>query len=125
MLRDPQNEDKRLFVQVKNNLAPELAGLSYEITSEGLAWSEKPCDMTAEEAFSAGSSPKDQKRAVSEAIEFLRQTLDQIGLPAKQVQAEAKALGISSRTLNRAKDECGVISKRRDGVWYWMAPRPA
>ena len=62
-----------------------------------------------------------------EAATFLRDLLAGGPLPTKQIMADAKANGISERTLWRAKRELGVIAERAKGqtaAWYWMLPRP-
>jgi hypothetical protein len=41
-------------------------------------------------------------------------------VPAKEIYAKVKELGITEKTLNRAKGVAAVDSIRKDGKWYWV-----
>jgi hypothetical protein len=68
------------------------------------------------------SEEKDEKH---DAMRFLRETLKQCEKAAKEVQAEAKQIGISEATLRRAKTALGIKSEKRGGnyggdpQWFW------
>jgi hypothetical protein len=72
-----------------------------------------------------------QMRAMSKARDFLRTELsgpeamaNKGWRPSKDVEDAAKAAGIASRTLDRAKQELGVIPKKnpQDGSWWVYLP---
>ena len=51
-------------------------------------------------------------------------------IPAEDIQSEAKAKGISTATLNRAKKEIEVVTYREGepgrkggGQWFWKMPK--
>jgi len=74
----------------------------------------------------AGTPPGDARPAAStpaklgHAIKWLKDWLATGAVPAQEVLAAAIALKISERTLNRAKEEAGVLSvKGEGGQWLW------
>ena len=59
----------------------------------------------------------------TEAIRWLEWYLSDGARPAKAAIGEGKRMGFSERTLNRAKGELGVVSKREGlGHWMWELP---
>jgi hypothetical protein len=79
--------------------------------------------MTADEALQA-HTPK-RTSALSEAKEWLKNTLDGGPLPAKEVLADADAVGIKDRTLRRAREALGVVVKKdpgAKGISRWRLP---
>ena len=69
---------------------------------------------------------EERLRRLEEAKAFLRQHLTPESMPARVLINNAKAAGIASRTLHRAKDVLGVRVQRQDwgqdGQWLWAAP---
>jgi hypothetical protein len=66
-----------------------------------------------------------QPRASAE--EFLWDILATGAQPVNEVEQAAQALGISKRTLHRAKAEIGVESRKANqagGQWWWELPAP-
>ncbi|MEJ7872822.1 MAG: hypothetical protein WKF67_11245, partial [Rubrobacteraceae bacterium] len=77
------------------------------------------------------SAPTDQEErgALSEAQEFLREVLAGGPLPSKGVEDEGRGAGIAKRTLDRARQSLGVTAERKGesgkrggGTWYWSLP---
>jgi len=76
--------------------------------------------------------PADNKAVgvnLSDAITFLRDKLADGPVPGKAVYLAAESIGISKRTLERAKSQISVITgrmgekgKRGGGVWTWGLP---
>jgi hypothetical protein len=60
--------------------------------------------------------------ALAGAIEFLYESLSGGMRPSADVEADAKAKGISPRTLDRARTELGVASCRQGGEWFMSLP---
>jgi NAD-dependent oxidoreductase involved in siderophore biosynthesis len=124
--RHPADPDQRTLLMVKSNLPPAVqgsTGLIYRITHEGdMTWSQAGAELDADEVESSEAEPE----ALSEAVEFLRSTLTLEGSPAEQVVQSAERVGISSRTLRRAKRLIGVRSSKaedcRHGAWMWHLP---
>lgn len=59
---------------------------------------------------------------IREAVEFLEEMLTDGQERVTDVRREAKSLGISDRTLDRAKAKAGIRSKRMGDRWYWALP---
>jgi putative DNA primase/helicase len=138
---DPDSEDdaRRLFLPVKNNLAAKGEGLSFRIEQCSLENGLYPSvihwgdvvTQTADEILAATADVADSPRR-TEAEDFLRSSLADGPKPTKDIEAEAKGAGISWRTICRAKTALGVEAKPksapRDGDgppinrWYWNLP---
>jgi hypothetical protein len=135
---DPENE-RRLFIKAKNNLAPDTKALSYnvgvikvghdedlkkDIYAPHIVWGTEHVDVTATEAMQAENGGGSQPGAKDEARQFLEQMLANGPVTAAEVYEAAEANCISQRTLNRAKKELNVVSSK-DGMkhgWTWALP---
>ena len=71
-----------------------------------------------------GPADAGERTAVDDASEFLRDALRSGPVKAKDVVRAARAAGISERSLDRAKAELGVRSRKLDfsGAWAWLLP---
>ena len=56
------------------------------------------------------------------AKEFLEDILADGGKPAKAVYADAKVNDFTERTIDRAKKELGIMSKKTGTTWTWELP---
>jgi AAA domain-containing protein len=137
--KDPDDPDRRLFLQIKNNIAKDAGGLAFRIgqhmlpggiIASAIFWHSERVSCTADEILAANENASEQP-ARTEAADFLRDVLKNEPRPAKDVEGEAKEAGISWRTVNRAKKKLGVVAERRaesgDGLgrtgrWYWSLP---
>ena len=75
-------------------------------------------------------SVAERLRRLEEAKAFLRQQLAAGPQPARAVLKAARAAGIATRTLHRAKDALGVRPERSGGYgahgrWTWYPPAAA
>jgi hypothetical protein len=120
----PDDERKRIVAQSKNSLAPKGNSMAFEITEEGFFW----CGATSisAEALLIPPRTEEEKSAIDEAMEFLREALADGARPAEEILREARKAGISERTLHRAKTQLGIKvkrigtpGKRGGGSWYW------
>jgi hypothetical protein len=126
--KHPANPDERTLLMVKSNLPPAAqgsTGLIYRITPRGeLAWSKAGPELDVDDV----ESPEQESGTLSEAVEFLKGSLGEEGASAERVITEAERVGISARTLRRAKRLLGVSSAKARtgrGEWMWMLPRSA
>jgi len=135
VIKDADDQNRRRFVPVKNNLAPLGKGLAFrleqrlvgaagkEIVASSVVWEREPVTISADQALSAaeGSGGKPVR---TEAKEFLLAMLEDGPHPVTDIKEEAKAAGLSWATVRRAKDELGIRSEResegRDGVGQWL-----
>jgi putative DNA primase/helicase len=137
VLDDPENE-RRLFVKAKNNLAPDTKALSYTvgimtvgqddqlgaIQAPHVVWGTEHVNVTAAEAMEAEAGAKSSTGARDIAKAFLRKMLAAGPVPKKDIEEAAEANGIAERTLFRAKADLGVIAKKcgyKEG-WDWELP---
>jgi putative DNA primase/helicase len=129
-LEEPDTE-RKLLLGVKNNLQRMPDGLGYHrvesTTSAGIVachvlWDDHPVDITADEALHA--SP-DNEGKLKKAELFLKTYLKGGPAPQQEILAQGKALGLSSRTLQRAKRNLDISSDKTDyeSGWTWTLPR--
>jgi AAA domain len=128
---DEPETERRLMLEVKNNVGIKAQGRGYTIegtkVAEGIIapriiWDDAPVDMTADQAIvAAAKHAKEGGRTLKEAIEFLRQLLADGPMGATDAEEAAEKEGIRERTLRRARKELGVIAKKDDfaGGWSW------
>jgi AAA domain len=125
--RDPQDRERRVFAPVKMNLGPMPTARSFRIESVGdssrVAW-EGESVLSADGLLAAAAETDDDKSALEEARDYLTERLRDGSMPAKQVTSEARSLGISDRTLQRAKRLLGVVGDREGfgGSVTWRLP---
>jgi hypothetical protein len=126
---DPTCEDPfhHILVQTKTNLAV-AASLRYRTLKEKsvilIDWlGESP--HTANALFAVG---RDNRPALTEAIEVLRAILSDGPIPASEALRIAREAGVAKRTLDRARKYLGVIPKRVGRGWSvhwtWTLPSP-
>ncbi len=128
--RDKDDKHRRLLLPGKNNLGPEGTGLAFSIGGEpaALHWERDPVSMSADEGMAIeaerekpGPDADEQDRAVA----WLRAALADGPRPARDLMDEAReGEGIAKRTLERARQNIGIIAYRptNPGPWYWRLP---
>ncbi len=132
--KDPEDENLRIFACVKNNLAAKPPALSYrlreavidfegrDITTSRIEWA-GTSTHTAEALISIPTDPE-EKTALDEAKDFLKQTLGLGPVVFHDIQKQARQAGIADATLRRAKKVLGVFSQKLEfeGGWKWVLP---
>ena len=125
----PDDENLRIFSAVKSNLSRPAPPLAFQISEkDGLQWSDQPVSLTAKDLLLSAQSI-DSPSQLEEAVEFLREILKERPVPAQDVIKESEEIGISYRTLMRAKSRLKIISKRIDkgpngkSRWEWKLPK--
>ncbi len=122
--------DRRLLLGVKNNLGPKGTGIGYrigtklvsqDIIAPYIQWDDAPVDVTANQALAANAAALRDGGALEEAREFLRELLANGPVAASDGVEGARAHGISTRTLERARRELGVKVEKSgfEGGWSW------
>jgi putative DNA primase/helicase len=137
VVKDAHDPARRLFVTAKNNLGPDQAhGLAFRVVpvtlengiqTSRLEWETEPVTMTASEALAAAAGDPEDRDAMSEAMDFLRELLSAGPMPAKDAEAGAKSAGHSIATIRRARKAIGVIVDKDgfQGPWRWSLPSKA
>ena len=129
--KHPSDDHQRLFVPIKNNLAPDTGGLVYAIETgpDGhtpvIRWSQDPVSQSVEFAVAATRTGRpDEER--QHAVRWLRKCLSKGPRPTTQIKEEAEAFGIQYGTLRRAfRDLDGEAIRRGPfpfGTWNWRLP---
>jgi AAA domain len=112
-LSKPDRNDDAIRVEVvKSNVAKRPRALGFRITETGIVRCPAPYPKKAE---------KPPSQLVS-AKTFLQELLAGGTKKSKDVEAAAKAAGIAEKTLQRAKQELGVISDKQGNGWIWKPP---
>jgi len=124
--KDKDDSECQIFVGVKNNLAQMPKALAYRIVDGVLRWEDRPIEGVDADSILSGSAPE-ELGARRDAVEFLKETLAAGERLATETIKAAREIGISERTLNRAKAELGVKSRPKGkpgepGPWFWRLP---
>lgn len=124
VVEDPEDQERRLFLPVKNNLA-SAPGLAFRIASgpnkAGFAvWEEGTVSTTISEV--ENDDGRDDGSALEEAVDWLRGFLSEGEVLASEGKKKSRADGIKERTLERAKKKLRVKSYQKDRSWWWQLP---
>jgi hypothetical protein len=112
--RDPHDDTRCVLVPLKSNLGPPPAGITYQIESSSngasrIVWGEST-GLRADEVLAQPSSG-DERSALDEACDFLRDALANGAVAAKDLMGERRRqAGIAEVTLNRARRQLRVQS---------------
>ena len=125
-----KDDDRILFLSLKNNLHRELDGLAYRI-QDGLVqgyveWDDDPITTSANDAL-ADAGPE-RKTAVDEVAEWLESRLQDGPVPSNEITSESKDMGFSQASFRRAKDTLRVRSAKSTTspyAWCMSLPDPA
>ncbi len=132
--RDDPQDERRLMLPLKNNLASDRTGLAYALhcPPDGgglpvLRWEPDPITVTVEEVLGHTGAREDGRGAQRlEAMAWLKEALKGGPAKARDLVSHAKAEGISDRTLHRAKQSLGIRACRKGygpgGTWVWELP---
>jgi len=127
--KDPSDPsgDRKVMAREKGNLAPAWISLAYELVpseEHGCArvrWLGESAQTAATLLAVPASSEK--ASAIDKAAAFLRETLGDGPVAQKQIVDEGRKIGISEKTLQRAKKDINVRScKVGLGEWLWELP---
>jgi hypothetical protein len=121
-----------VLASIKSNLAAPAPSLVFALAEADngavrVDWKgESNLDVSA---LLAAPTDHEERSALSEAQEFLRDVLSGGPVAASEVKREADSAGIAKRTLDRARQSLGVASeregepgKRGAGRWVWRLP---
>lgn len=129
--KDKDDERRRLFLPVKNNVGNDETGLAFmveahtlgEIETSRVSWEPEAVTVTAEDALSYEDGGERSER--QEAEEWLRDALSDGPMAAKEVRKQAEAAGLAWATVRRAKDSIGIKPSKThfSGGWQWALPK--
>jgi hypothetical protein len=135
-LKDRQDQTGRRVLMLDNGctLAPTLPTLAYRIEDRGdgptVEWEAEPVPITTEEALAAESEAGLDQSEAPEVERWLRETLADGPVPAKQVLKSCKDAGFSCDQAKRAKKRLRVRGYKEGFApdvsrWVWALPENA
>jgi hypothetical protein len=107
---------KSVLLHIKHNLTGKGQTLGFEIREGVFFWTGKS-DATAGEVLAPEPSPEEAS-SMGEALIFLQEALGDGPVKSLVIDGQRCALGISERTLKRAKKQLGVKAVKRGEAWY-------
>ena len=115
----PQSAGERIMAQSKNSLAAHGTSIVFGINDLGLTWM-GTSTIDADELSAA--QPQRHKTQRKDAMQWLKDFLRDGPQPAANVTIAADIVGISERTLRRAREHLHVLATKDTGVWFWRLP---
>jgi putative DNA primase/helicase len=129
---DPADNNKRLLLPLKNNLAPNAQGLAFTIESHQsnraavVRWLPDVVEASVDAILAANRPPGRPNVEREFAIAWLRDRLANGASPARDIRKDADANGIGYTTLRRAfRDVGGEAVKKGEfstAHWNWKLP---
>ncbi len=111
----PDDCSVRAVAQIKCNLAAEGSTMAFQLDENGFTWLGE-YDISADELLS-GFAYGDKHKV---AEEFLKKILSNgKKVSVSSIFAQAKAIGVSKRTIESVKRELGVKSIKDGATWLW------
>jgi DNA polymerase I-like protein with 3'-5' exonuclease and polymerase domains len=123
----PTDEGLRVLASQKHNLSTPPESLAYQVTSApnnphaAVIVYKGVTEMNAKDILKP-QLEEQERSALDEAKDFLREVLAAGERPAADVKSEAESVGVAWGTLKRAKVALGVNPVKRGTVWYWSLP---
>jgi putative DNA primase/helicase len=143
IIEDPDDENRRLFLQAKNNLGPKGKGLAFrveqrliagEILASNISWESDHVTASVDEALLASETKGsgESRSAKEEAADFLHELLASGAMPVLEIEREAREAGLlgldtpisQNKPLRSAANDLGIIRHRKGGTaakgqWVW------
>ena len=126
--KNPDNEDERVVVVSKTNLAVRSLGIAYDMKDGIFQWKGES-DITIDQLLSRPTT-QDEKSQVDECLEWLYDLLQSNGgnHPSSEVIRRGNGEGYSTSTIKRAKAKAPDIVKKKIGFneasqWYFEIMR--
>ena len=132
--RGREDRDQRVLASTKSNLGPPPASLGYRLESvEGqdvakVVWTGIIND-SADDLLGDTLATDDQKSDQATAEDFLTQYLSKSPAQRQSIIADAKRVGISVRSIDKAKARLGIKHTRLgahlgpgEALWVWHLP---
>ena len=121
---DPENENSRILACVKNNLAPKPPSLKYEMEPVGDYFRIRWVGVSEKTANDILVLSNENQSAIDEAKEFLKDILSNGPVKASDVFKQGREIGLSEKTIKRAKKMLEITSLKLDfsSGWVWQFP---
>jgi hypothetical protein len=143
VVQDPDDENRRLLLHLKNNLGPKPQGLAYVVTSRVvgaddrtgqdvwgscISWASDPVLQTADDVL---GNDKDDPTITDDAVDFLRTVLADGPMLVAVIEQSARAAGLlkegqpisQCKPFRRARAQLGIKpyqpKREKDPGWLW------
>jgi len=130
VVADPEDKARRLFIPVKQNLAPDQGGLAYRIEAPDgiarIAWEQGGVAIDAN-ILMGGFETREDHSERREAADWLQDFLGNGPQTVPEIQRQSRQAGLSWITVRRAADSLGIV-KRKSGFgagWQWSLSEAA
>ena len=132
--KDPEDEERRLFLKIKNNLSNYSGGISFTVESHKLPngigiskvlWGDEPVKITADKVLAYYNQTEFQHKKESRK-KWLQEELADGPKNAAEVEKKALTQGMTQKQLRTAKEYAGVSSDKTDfdGGWDLSLSNP-
>ena len=122
--KHPDKSNIRVIACTKVNIAKPPKSMSFEIDDLGVFHWRGEVDIDADALIQA-SCVNVKDSTLEDAKQFLFDLLWDNPLSAKEVFVQGEDAGFSRRTLERAKKDMKITSKRNGKSWAWQLPKNA
>ena len=111
--------DVRCLGAIKSNYSELGVTQLFRLNKDtGFAWLGEDDTITSDEIMNFNATKtRIDKSKIDDAVEFLHEILGNDALPTADVTELANEMGISKRTLERARKIAGIKASKVDGVW--------
>ena len=132
---------RHLLLRAKGNLSSDPGGLAYRIggvilgdghglkamiETSKIVWDKEPVHVKVDDVLEPKNGfkkeSKEEAPALSSARDFLLDLLNDGPRAVEEIRDEAKAAGVGWRTVETAKAQLGILSKKAEGEggkWFW------
>ncbi len=107
----------RVIAHGKSSLAPEGVSFAFQLQEQGFCWLGE-YDITVEELLDGVPC----KNKVRQAELLLQELLEDGAVQQSEIECAVKEYGIAKRTIDQAKKNLGVNSKKQGLQWWWVLP---
>ena len=132
--KDPEDEERRLFLKIKNNLSNYSGGISFTVESHKLpngieiskvVWGDEPVTITADEVLSYYNQTEFQHKKELR-VKWVKGELADGPKNAAEVKKKAITQGMTEKEFRNAKKDAGVSSNKTDfdGGWNLSLSNP-
>ena len=130
--KDPEDEERRLFLKIKNNLSNYSGGISFTVESHKLhngieiskvVWGDESVKITADEVLAYYERTEWRMRKNSHA-EWLKEILADGAKKVTFVEEEALKRGISEKQLRKMTEDLNIVRKKTGFNEGWEMSLP-
>lgn len=123
---EPDDTDRRILASTKCNLARKPPALAFRVlaSANGTLRIEWGGESGHDASTLLEHTDSEERSAREDAADFLRVELAEDPQPVKELKERATGLGLSWRTVERAKRNLGVLAEKSgfNGPWIWRLP---